>query len=70
MKNIKKYFNSGTLIMIIVGQIVSIVLEVSNEQRNWDNILTSSIIIVFAIFCISVYFEMLSFKDRISNEVP
>lgn len=69
MKNIKKCVDSGALIMIIVGQIVSIVLEVSKEQRNWDNILTSSIIIVFAIFCISVYFEMLSFKDRISSEV-
>lgn len=69
MKNIKKYFDSGALIMIIIGQIISIVLEALNEQKNWDNILTSSIIIVFAIFCISVYFEMLSFKDKISNEV-
>lgn len=65
----KKYFDSGALIMIIVGQIISIVLDVLNENKNLDNILTSSIIIVFAIFGISVYFEMLSFKDKLSNEI-
>lgn len=69
MTNIKKYFDSGALIMIIIGQIISIVLEILDKQRQWDNILTSSIIIVFAIFCVSVYFEMLSFKERISDEV-
>lgn len=65
----KKYFDSGALIMIIVGQIISIVLEASNENKNLDNILTSSITIVFALFCISVYFEMISFRDKLSNEV-
>lgn len=67
----KKIFDISALIVIIAGQIISVWLNVSNEQKGIevDNILTSSIIIVFAIFCISMYFDMQKFKRTLYKEI-
>ncbi len=69
MKKFKKVFDIVTLIMIIVGQIIQVVLESLSETIDWGNILSSSIILVFAIFCISTYFELHSFKDKMYKEI-
>lgn len=67
----KKFFDISALIVIIAGQIISVWLNVNNEQKGIevDSILTSSIIIVFAIFCISMYFDMQKFKSTLYREI-
>ncbi len=65
----KKIIDIFALIIIIVGQTINIVLECIGLEQKWDRILSSSVIIVFAAFCISMYYEMNSYKKNLSKKL-
>lgn len=65
----KKVFDAIVLVIIIIQEVTSAVLEIIDKYKVADNILSCTIIISFIVFCISMYIEIHKYIDQIIQQL-